>query len=198
MSPSHPSRLCHGILLSCALLMGMVAELAEAALAPIMTVQVAAPRIRLLRTPDGKSGVVAEVDRGRLLDVLSRQGEWYLVRIANLPGATAWVKQSSTAYGEPALIPFIAPGNAVGAKTGAVRYAEEAIGSGQEPGQQTGLARPGPRGRPLVTLPPATGLELPAPAPNLPRESLPLPDRWRLMQALGFKFPWYDPYHQHV
>jgi len=198
MSPSHPSRLCHGILLSCALLMGMVAELAEAALAPIMTVQVAAPRIRLLRTPDGKSGVVAEVDRGRLLDVLSRQGEWYLVRIANLPGATAWVKQSSTAYGEPALIPFIAPGNAVGAKTGAVRYAEEAIGSGQEPGQQTGLARPGPRGRPLVTLPPATGLELPAPAPNLPRESLPLPDRWRLMQALGFKFPWYDPYHQNV
>jgi hypothetical protein len=198
MYQSHPSRLCHGILLSCALLMGMVAEVAEAALAPIMTVQVAAPRIRLLRTPDEKAGVVAEVDRGRLLDVLSRQGDWYLVRLSDLPGATAWVKQSPTAYGEPALIPFIAPGTAVGAKPGPVRYAEEAIGSGQEPGQQTGLARPGPRGRPLVTLPPATGLELPAPAPNLPRESLPLPDRWRLMQALGFKFPWYDPYHQNV
>lgn len=170
----------------------------EAALTPIMTIQVAAPRIRLLRTPDEKAGVVAEIDRGRLLDVLSRQGDWYLVRLSDLPGATAWVQQASSTHGEMALIPFIAPGTAIGAKAGPVRYAEEAIGSDQEPGQQTGLARPGPRGRPLVTLPPATGLELPAPAPNLPRESLPLPDRWRLMQALGFKFPWYDPYHQNV
>ncbi len=25
---------------------------------------------------------------------------------------------------------------------------------------------------------------------------IPVPDRWRIMETLGFKFPWYDPYHQ--
>ncbi|MBS0571174.1 MAG: hypothetical protein JSS28_11230 [Proteobacteria bacterium] len=27
---------------------------------------------------------------------------------------------------------------------------------------------------------------------------LPVPDRWRIMEALGFKFPWYDPYNQNI
>jgi hypothetical protein len=29
-------------------------------------------------------------------------------------------------------------------------------------------------------------------------EIIPLPDRWRIMEALGFKHPWYDPYNQNV
>ncbi len=40
--------------------------------------------------------------------------------------------------------------------------------------------------------------QVPAPAPALPRETLPVPDRWRIMQALGVRFPWYDPYDQNV
>ncbi|GIX36302.1 MAG: hypothetical protein KatS3mg126_2081 [Lysobacteraceae bacterium] len=27
---------------------------------------------------------------------------------------------------------------------------------------------------------------------------VPLPDRWRIMEALGFEFPWYDPYNQNI
>src|SRR5690606_17541984 len=27
-------------------------------------------------------------------------------------------------------------------------------------------------------------------------EFLPVPDRWRIMEAVGFDFPWYDPYNQ--
>ena len=27
---------------------------------------------------------------------------------------------------------------------------------------------------------------------------LPVPDRWRIMETIGFKFPWYDPYNQNV
>jgi hypothetical protein len=27
---------------------------------------------------------------------------------------------------------------------------------------------------------------------------VPLPDRWRIMEALGFKYPWYDPYNQNI
>jgi hypothetical protein len=29
-------------------------------------------------------------------------------------------------------------------------------------------------------------------------EFVPIPDRWRLMEALGFKHPWYDPYNQNI
>jgi hypothetical protein len=35
-------------------------------------------------------------------------------------------------------------------------------------------------------------------APDQVGEILPLPDRWRIMEALGFKHPWYDPYNQNV
>ncbi len=27
---------------------------------------------------------------------------------------------------------------------------------------------------------------------------LPVPDRWRIMESLGYKFPWYDPYDQNI
>jgi hypothetical protein len=37
------------------------------------------------------------------------------------------------------------------------------------------------------------------PAPyNMVGDFVPLPDRWRIMETLGFKFPWYDPYNQNI
>lgn len=37
------------------------------------------------------------------------------------------------------------------------------------------------------------------PAPvDQPGSFLPVPDRWRIMEALGFKHPWYDPYNQNA
>jgi len=27
---------------------------------------------------------------------------------------------------------------------------------------------------------------------------IPVPDRWRIMETLGFKYPWYDPYNQNI
>jgi hypothetical protein len=36
------------------------------------------------------------------------------------------------------------------------------------------------------------------PQPNLPREYVPIPDRWRLIDSLGMKTNWWDPYNQNV
>jgi hypothetical protein len=37
------------------------------------------------------------------------------------------------------------------------------------------------------------------PAPvDMVGEFIPLPDRWRIMESLGFKYPWYDPYNQNI
>ncbi len=58
--------------------------------------------------------------------------------------------------------------------------------------------RPGP-GEPLRFVPPiADPRQVPGPTPAARRETLPVPDRWRIMQALGFKHPWHDPYNQNV
>ena len=59
------------------------------------------------------------------------------------------------------------------------------------------------RGRPQSTplkypLPPIDPKQVPPPLPLEPRASLPVPDRWRIMDGLGFKFPWYDPYNHNV
>jgi hypothetical protein len=58
--------------------------------------------------------------------------------------------------------------------------------------------RPG-ESKPLEFFPPpADPKQVPGPLPATLRETLPVPDRWRIMQALGFKFPWYDPYNQNL
>ena len=60
------------------------------------------------------------------------------------------------------------------------------------------LRRPG-ESKPIEFFPPPVDpRQVPGPLPATPRESLPVPDRWRIMQALGFKFPWYDPYNQNL
>lgn len=58
--------------------------------------------------------------------------------------------------------------------------------------------RPG-SSEPLRFTPPGVNpYQLPGPMRDTPRETPPVPDRWRIMQALGFKFPLYDPYNQNV
>lgn len=39
---------------------------------------------------------------------------------------------------------------------------------------------------------------VPPPQPNLPREFIPIPDRWRLIEAVGVSARWWDPYNQNV
>jgi hypothetical protein len=58
--------------------------------------------------------------------------------------------------------------------------------------------RAGPS-EPLRYVPPVPNPAQAAPPDSLaPRESVPVPDRWRIMQALGLKSPWFDPYNQNV
>ncbi|MFQ5764537.1 MAG: hypothetical protein ACE5GT_06385, partial [Rhodospirillales bacterium] len=37
---------------------------------------------------------------------------------------------------------------------------------------------------------------VPPPQPNLPREFIPIPDRWRLVDSIGVTTRWWDPYNQ--
>jgi hypothetical protein len=152
--------------------------------------QVAASSLVLRASPLKEARVVGTAARGMLLHTLEQRAQWY--RVATTPAAkdSAWVIDEPIAHGDRSLIPYTGQGK--------LRYAESDLGTNQTPSSEIGRWRPDNHGRKLVTLPPTKATQIPPPAPNLPRESLPLPDRWRLMQALGFKFPWYDPYHQNV
>ncbi len=58
--------------------------------------------------------------------------------------------------------------------------------------------RPGPSTPLQYFPPPVDPAQVPAPAPAAPRELLPVEDRWRIMRALGARWPWYDPYNPNV
>ena len=47
-------------------------------------------------------------------------------------------------------------------------------------------------------LPPIDPTKVDAPTPMDIRQSIAVPDRWRIIDSLGFKFPWYDPYNHNV
>jgi hypothetical protein len=56
--------------------------------------------------------------------------------------------------------------------------------------------RPGTESAP--PLPPIDPSAVPPPTRMMPRESFPIPDRWRLVDAVGVKTRWWDPYNQNT
>ena len=47
-------------------------------------------------------------------------------------------------------------------------------------------------------MPPIDPTAVPPPEPLLPRETIPVPDRWRLIDAVGMQTHWWDPYNQNT
>ncbi len=156
----------------------------------VAQVQVVAPEVRLFDEPDAAALAVGLSARGQLLTVLEQKGDWFRVRIKTEPETFAWVLREPAEFGEYSIDLIYAAGD--------TSFAREAIGASDLSVPAIDEARPGGQPTRVVTLPPIDPDQLPPPQANLPRESVPVPDRWRLMQALGFKFPWYDPYNQNI
>lgn len=92
---------------------------------------------------------------------------------------------------------------AVAALFGAFALATELVGTPAAPTKEsTDVPRqraPSEARAPLkYPLPPIDPTKVEPPAPYHVRESISVPDRWRIMESLGFKFPWYDPYNPNV
>ena len=153
----------------------------------VQVLQVMAASVVLRAAPDPNAQPLATLDRGQQLEVLGKRGEWFEVRLATAAAGSAWVRQAPDEHAQQTVewITVKAP----------PRPAEDDVGI-PKPALQA--LRPGATAPRAAMLPGVDASQVPPPAPNLPRESLPIPDRWRLMQALGFKFPWFDPYNQNV
>ena len=140
--------------------------------------------------PNLKSNQLATVDRGTLVTLIATQGDWYQIELANDARdgqKTGWVLQNRSKEGAFALQELVGPGKAE-VTNPLITAPSEAFSSLRG---QSSLPR-------VTTLAPIDPAQTTLPAPNLPRESISIPDRWRLMQTLGFKFPLYDPYNQNV
>jgi len=71
-------------------------------------------------------------------------------------------------------------------------------GPGQNAFLEAQRRRPGtepPRPEAPIPVDPAA---VPPPDPNLPREFIPIPDRWRLIESIGVNEKWWDPYNQNT
>lgn len=84
-------------------------------------------------------------------------------------------------------------------------YAQQVTPPALEPATQSAkqdtseIIRERPQGKPLkYDLPPIDPKQVEPPSPLVVRQSVSVPDRWRIMDTLGFKFPWYDPYNHNV
>ncbi|MDP2226601.1 MAG: hypothetical protein Q8J78_03895, partial [Moraxellaceae bacterium] len=102
---------------------------------------------------------------------------------------SGWARQASADHGDMALAVTPAADSVV----------QIVAGTAEEASLHDGLAQ-SPPGRYRIAIAPAlaSATQVPPPEAHLPRESVPVPDRWRIMQALDFRFPFYDPYNQNV
>ncbi|VWX36539.1 conserved exported hypothetical protein [Limnobacter sp. 130] len=178
---------------------------------PLVLLQVFDNRSIVYSKPNSDSRAIGEFFKGQLVDAFEEKNGWYRVRIQDsLLGSTdGWVQQGTGQYGEQSLGIF-AP------RAFSADVLQDQAGTGIRPSQnatpglvpqgipqtpQVQRAIPG-RDTPIVprdiAIPVIDPSQVPPPLPNLPRETVAVPDRWRIMQSLGFKFPLYDPYNQNV
>ena len=101
---------------------------------------------------------------------------------------------SATQTLAPALTVAILIGGAVAAQ----EVPDQKVPADRDPEREVAPRRPGPSEPLRYFPPPVDPAQVPSPAGVLRRESLPVPDRWRIMQSLGVRSPWYDPYNQNV
>lgn len=170
-------------------------EITESAALTFFDIQVFSPHLSIYDEATENSVVIADIKRGQLLRADKRQGDWYRIPASgSYASSYGWIKQGAGEDGDlrfsvqPVLV------NAVTSPDGSnAGIAAEAIASSGT--QDIQRASVGSR-RIEITIPVIDPNQVPAPQASLPQEMIPVPDRWRIMQALGFRFPFYDPYHQ--
>lgn len=175
---------------------------------PSALLQVFAKRIIVRTEPNKESRAIGELFKGQLTDAFEvREGGWYRIRIQDslLADTVGWVKQEEGQFNDEAFGVFapraFSPDALSQPGGGGLRPSFSAQQGVRIDANDVVRKIPGKDGTsvlPTLTTPIVDPSKVEAPQPNLPRESVAVPDRWRIMQSLGFKFPLYDPYNQNV
>ncbi len=152
------------------------------------TLQVAAKRVKIYDQPHTQAAAISQAYRGQLLQGISQEGNWIKIAFNDTQ------MNVNIGYVQLEIDPLEQPNVITLAGNKALRSARSETGV---LASEVQAVRPG--GVLVdINLPAVQDDQLAPPAPHLPRETVPISDRWRLMSALGFKFPWYDPYNQNA
>jgi SH3 domain-containing protein len=159
---------------------------------------VLAPTINVHAEPVADSPVLVKLQQGLRLDADKRRGSWYHVSLPE--GRSGWIKYV-VGKAAPDFSVDASPGIArarPGGESGAAPAGEvPAPGAAPEPLPEDEVVLKIPGAKPLTApIPSIEPWQVPAPSPLLPRETIPVPDRWRLTDELGLIHQhWYDPYN---
>lgn len=160
------------------------AQVTEQERKPILELQVMATKLVVHETPSPTSIAIAQIQRGSMLSVVEQRGDWFRVAVSST--MQGWIHNEPSEYGQMSVELFPAKNPTLFASDDVTEKTHEEL---------IVISRPG-HVADLVTLPAIDPNQVEPPQINLPRESILVPDRWRLMQAFGFNHPFYDPYNQ--
>lgn len=154
--------------------------------------QVLARQLKVYDAPDGKGVVISGVTRGQMLHADLQQGEWFRIPVESASArGFGWVRQMPDEYDDMSLSVLHAR---------AAQQDPLLIGTAEaDPLRADAISRNTLHGQPRSIAPaPQYENQIAPPDALLPREFVPVPDRWRIMQSLDFRFPLIDPYNQNV
>ena len=162
-------------------------------------VRVLAPTVNVYDEATPRSTVIAQFQQGAHVEADQRRGTWYRVMLSD--GRTGWINQvvgttdaNFSVDMTPGLVLVKPRPSAPDAATAAE---PDAIAATSEPMPEDRILQLRPMGRPLEPIiPDIDPKQVPPPQALLPRETIPVPDRWRLTDQLGLtKNRWEDPYN---
>ena len=166
-------------------------------------IQVLASTVDVHAEATSGSPVLAQLQQGARLEADQRRGNWYRIHLAD--GRSGWIdyvvgkSNPSFAVDAGTGIARGRPGSEAGASPPAPMDAQpeaaSALGPEALPDDRILLQRP--MGRPLEAIIPVIDpSQVPPPSPLLPRETVPVPDRWRIVDQLGIVNQHvFDPYN---
>jgi hypothetical protein len=166
-------------------------------------IQVLASTVNVHAEAASGSIVLAQLQQGARLEADQRRGNWYRIHLAD--GRSGWIDYAVGKTNPNFAVdanPGIArglPGAEAGVPPAAMAAQPDAGTRAPSPealpDDRILLQRP--MGRPLEAVIPAIDpSRVPPPSPLLPRETVPVPDRWRLVDQLGIvNQRWFDPYN---
>src|SRR6202158_2692621 len=166
-------------------------------------IQVLASTVNVHAEATSGSPVLAQLQQGARLEADQRRGNWYRIHLAD--GRSGWIDYAVGKTNPNFSVdanPGIARGIArteVGAQPPAAMDAqtEAARAPAPEALPDDRILLPRSMGRALGAITPAIGpSQVPPPSPLLTRETVPVPDRWRIVDQLGIVSQRaFDPYN---
>jgi hypothetical protein len=166
-------------------------------------IQVLASTVNVHAEATSGSPVLAQLQQGARLEADQRRGNWYRIHLAD--GRSGWIdyivgkSNPNFAVDAGTGIARGRPGSEAGASPPAPMDAqpEAASAPGPEALPDDRILLQRPMGRPLEAIIPTIDPgQVPPPSPLLPRETVPVPDRWRIVDQLGIVNQHvFDPYN---